>query len=287
MSTTIPQTFITEFEALTKDAYQEVGPKLLGTHRLSSNINGNEVRFPKIGTARAFGKPRGAQMVASNTAHDSVTATLDERFVRDDFEEYDQFKTNVNFRNDYARAHAMALGREQDQFVISALSAGVVGGNIIDDDDANRGADSGLNKETLLYLGQLADEANVPSEDRWWVIAPAQKYDLLNLTEFTSADFNVRKEFANPSDGMFRFNGFNFIVHNALPTELDGGDTLRHTFLYHAQAVGSASPNAFSMRARIDDLIKERAGMLSSSFSMASTVIDNEGLWQVNCNEGV
>jgi hypothetical protein len=283
MSTTVDTSFITEFEAMVKHAYQRQGPKLLGTHRTDGIVRGDTVIFPKLGAANAYDKARHAQLTYSDTAHTEASATLSEKWYADLIEYYDEFKTNIDLRGSYAKAGAMALGREQDDIIISAIETGA-GTTVLDDDTNRGGSNQGLEIATVRYMRELVLEANVPDDNLWWVIGPQQFNELVSQDQFASADYNITKPYASPQN-MFSFYGFNFIVHNGLTTSSKGGHTQRETLLFHADAVGSVSPDNFNVRASFDWLAKEQNWQVSASFSMGTTVIDDAGVWVVDCNE--
>ena len=68
MANTIDQAFITQFETEVHLAYQRMGSKLRNTVRTVSNVNGNTVRFQKIGTGTATTKSRNGQVTTNGTS---------------------------------------------------------------------------------------------------------------------------------------------------------------------------------------------------------------------------
>ena len=122
----------------------------------------------------------------------------------------------------YAAAAAFALGRAQDDEIISALSGtaftGETGSTSTVLPSAQKITESGTAGLTIAKLRsakELLDAASVdPSITRYIAVGPRQITDLLGTTEVTSSDFNSVKALANGEVNSFL--GFNFIVSNRL-----------------------------------------------------------------------
>ena len=110
MANTIDQAFITQFETEVHLAYQRMGSKLRNTVRTVSNVNGNTVRFQKIGTGTATTKSRNGQVTPMELAHTNVSVTMQDFFAAEFIDKLDELKTNIDERQAIATSAAAALG---------------------------------------------------------------------------------------------------------------------------------------------------------------------------------
>ena len=126
MANTIDQAFITQFETEVHLAYQRMGSKLRNTVRTVSNVNGNTVRFQKIGTAEATTKSRNGNVTPMELAHTNVEATMADFYAAEYIDKLDELKININERQAVAQSAAAALGRKTDSLLITAMDAGAM-----------------------------------------------------------------------------------------------------------------------------------------------------------------
>ena len=134
----------------------------------------------------------------------------------------DKIRTLIDPTSSYALAAAYALGRAQDDEIITAVAgtaySGETGSTSVALPSSQKITESGTDGLTIAKLRsakEIMDSGNVdPSIPRWIVVGPKQITNLLGTTEVTSSDFNSVKALANGEVNSFL--GFNFIVSNRL-----------------------------------------------------------------------
>ena len=157
MANTIDQAFITQFETEVHLAYQRMGSKLRNTVRTVSNVNGNTVRFQKIGTGTATTKSRNGQVTPMELAHTNVSVTMQDFFAAEFIDKLDELKTNIDERQAIATSAAAALGRKTDEILYTAMDSGANSTQIHDTNGA-------IEKADLLTLLETFGTANIPEE---------------------------------------------------------------------------------------------------------------------------
>ena len=123
MASTITNAFITQFEAEVHMAYQRMGAKLKSLVRTVNGVNGSTVKFQKLAKGTATTKARHAEVVAMNSVHSNVTATLADYYAADYIDKLDELKVNIDERGVLARNAAYALGRKTDAVIVAVLDA--------------------------------------------------------------------------------------------------------------------------------------------------------------------
>lgn len=269
-STTIPLAFTKRFSDRVNMDYQRAGAILRGTMIEDPVPEANIIRWPKLIKTKAVKKARGADIPTANLEHQFVEATMEDSYAAQSIDKLDQLKTNVIWEGKYSMQLQSALGRDQDDTMITALEATTnqiaVGG-------------TGLTKAKILEVKRQMDELDVPAIDRFWAIAPQQWENMAaNVTEFSSIDFNVTKPFAQPA-GQFKFLGFHFIQHTGLTlSTLD-----RTTLAWHHDACGLGMNKEIEVR--IDYEPRKFGNFIAAAQSFGSKIIDDDGVWDVQCLE--
>lgn len=90
--------------------------------------------------------------------------------------------------------------------------------------------------KALTTLGE--NEVPVEEEDKMWAVCtPAVRGYLMQLTEFSSADYVEMKFLNGPARRVIRWAGFNWIFH---PNLTGVGTSSEKCYFYHSNAIGSA-----------------------------------------------
>ena len=244
MSTSISTAFIKQFEAEVHMAYQRMGSKLANTVRQTKNVKGSQARFQKVGKGTA------------------VTKNLDE------------LKTNIDERQVLAQSAAAALGRQTDQLIIDVLDAGSNSANIVHGSAA-------LTLAKALTTYETFGEADVPDDgQRYFVVSPAGWADLLQLDQFSRAEYVGEGELPY-AGGMTakRWLGFLFFTHSGLTL----ASTTRDCHAYHKSAIGLAT--GADVKTEVNYVPEKVSHLTTSMMSMQAVAIDAEGFMQIQITE--
>lgn len=272
MANTFSNAFITQWNTELKIAYQQQGSKLRNAVRWVSGVTGSTHKFPKLGTTAAVTQAATGDLIlpANEPAHSNVTATLVDRHTANWLGQLDEFKTNVNYRSDYTKAGAMALGRETDDLIVAAMDAATPGATIPH-------GTTGLTLDKVLATSQKMNEAEVPEENRIFVVSPAAISDLLADPKVTSTDYVPVRNLMNGK--VQTFLGFTFICSNRLSVATN----IRDCYAFDKMAIGVAS--GADIKTTVSFINERAAHYIRSCMSMGAVVIDEAGLIKVQVDE--
>ncbi|MEI8394600.1 MAG: phage capsid protein, partial [Rhodospirillaceae bacterium] len=181
MSTSIPQSFIKQFESEVHQAYQRLGSKLRSTVRSKSSVIGASTVFQKVGKGTASTKSRHGAVPVMNLDHTPIECTLADYYAGDWVDRLDELKTNLDERSVIANAGAYALGRKTDELIITQLNTNTnfAGANT-----------DGLTKDKVLTAFEMLGAADVPDDgQRYAIVGWKQWSQLLGIAEFANADY--------------------------------------------------------------------------------------------------
>lgn len=258
MSATVPTSFIQQYDAEVKAAYQREGSLLRGSVRTRTQVGAERIYFPKLGKGAATTKARHADVVPMGLEHSRVFADMADYYAPEYIDDLDQAKVNWSIRSEYARSSAMALGRQTDQIIIDALAT-----------TSNSTADATLTLNTVLSASERLNDRDVPMDmQRHAVINPATLSELLAITGATSSDFTQQKLLTTGSEPAF-WMGFNWRVHTGLPAGVKA-------YFYHTAAVGHGINS--DVRSAVDWVPEKVAWLVNSWMSMGAVIIDEDGV---------
>ncbi|MBD5398891.1 hypothetical protein HDR60_05320 [bacterium] len=273
MSISIDQSFIKQFEAEVHLAFQQTGTKLRSTVRTKNDVRGSSTTFQKVGKGTATTKARHGLVPVMNLDHTPVECVLSDYYAGDWVDELDELKTNVDERRVVASAGAYALGRKSDELIISELN--------LASQSVEMGT-TGLTKAKILSALEILNNNDVPDDgQRFAVVGVHQWNELLNMKEFSNADYvGDSYPLLNGTESR-KWLGINWIMHNALPFDEDNSS--RACFIYHKNAIGHAS--GCDVKTDITWHGERAAHFISNCMSQGAKLIDNSGIVKIMCKD--
>ena len=264
--------FVKQFEREVHSAYQRMGSKLRNTVRTSSNVQGSSVTFQKVGKGTAMTKTSGASVPVMNLDHTAIEVQLQDYYAGDWLDKLDEIKLNHDERQVIASAGAYALGRKTDEMIIAALSNATA---------TTSDANVGMTKAKLLEAYEILGTNEVPDDgQRFCVVGVKQWSELLQIEEFSSADYVGNEELPWQGSQAKKFLGTTFMVHSGLP--IDGSD-VRSCFWFHKTAIGHA------IGAEVETDITwhgdRAAHFVNNMMSQGAGLIDADGIVEIPCDE--
>ena len=271
MSLSIANSFIAMYVADVHEAYQQRGSKLRNTVRLKTGIIGATAVFQKNGKGAAGKKTRHGNVPLMNVAHSTVTATLEDWYGADYVDKLDELRTNTDERLVVANAGAYALGRKIDELILARLDQSA---NVVAE------AGTGLTKAKVLEAFAQLNAKDVPDDgNRFAVVGAHQWNELLDISEFKSADFaGDRYPWLKGTESR-TWLGITWMFHTALP--LVAGT--RKCFLYHRSAVGLAE--AQEVKVFTDWVPEKAAHLVDHMLSAGTALIDEDGVVEIDCDD--
>jgi len=277
MTATIDQAFVKQFEAEVHMAYQRMGSKLKSMVRNVNGVKGNTVQFQKVAQGSASTKTRHAEVVAMNSVHSNVTATLSDFYAADYVDKLDELKVNIDERNIVAQNAAYALGRKTDEIITDTYNSGATA---LANNSA--GTTTGMNLDKAQNVFEIFGNNDVPDDgQRYWVVGPKQWSDLLDIDQFSRAEYIGEADLPYKG-GMTakRWLSFMWMGFSGLPTS---GSTDRHTMAFHKSSLGMGVGS--DVRTEVNYIPEKVAHLTTSYMSMGAVLIDGDGVRIQKCAE--
>ena len=277
MAVGISNAFVQLFDAEVKQAYQ-ASRALAGLTRERANVEGNQVKFPKIGKGTATVRVPQTDVTPLNVTYSQVTATMSDYIAAEYSDIFSQQKVNFDERRELVQVVGAAIGRRMDQLTIDALTAS---GTSLTVATSIGGGGTNMNIEKLIEAKKLLDAGNVPMQGRCMLIHANTLAGLLGETQVTSADFASVK--ALVQGDIDTFMGFKFVT---LGDRDEGGLPLPSTrtcFAFHRDAVGVGI--GMNQKSEINYVPEKTSFLVSSMFSAGAVAIDAEGIVAISCTE--
>jgi len=277
MAVGISNAFVQLFDAEVKQAYQ-ASRALAGLTRERNNVEGNQVKFPKIGKGTATVRVPQTDVTPLNVTYSQVTATMSDYIAAEYSDIFSQQKVNFDERRELVQVVGAAIGRRMDQLVIDALNASSTSLTVA---TSIGGAGTNMNIEKLIEAKKLLDANNVPAEGRCMIIHANNLAGMLGETEITSADFASVKALVQGE--IDTFLGFKFVT---IGDRDEGGLPLPSTrtcFAFHRDAIGMGI--GMNQKSEINYVPEKTSFLVSSMFSAGAVAIDDEGIVKISATE--
>tara|TARA_R110002167_G_scaffold43800_2_gene132161 strand:+ start:1638 stop:2459 length:822 start_codon:yes stop_codon:yes gene_type:complete len=272
MSTSVDTAFIRQFEADVHVAYQRMGSKLRNTIRRKVQVQGEDVRFQKYGKGTAGTKSRHGDVPLMNVSHTNVDCPLTDHYAGEYVDSMDELKTNIDEKTLAANAGAGALGRKTDELITTAMDTTTT---------TIAHGSAGLTKAKVHSAFETLGNNDVPDDNqRFWVTSHAGWSDLMDITEFASADY-VGEGGLPYQGGMVAkmWHGFMFFAFSGL----DVASNIRKTFCYHTTALGHGIGQ--DVKQDVTWQGQKQAFLVVNSMSQGSCLIDADGIIEVSIDE--
>jgi hypothetical protein len=277
MAQSITNAFVTLFDEEVKQAYQ--GEALLrGTMRTRTGVQGNTVKFPKIGKGVATVRVPQTDVTPLNVTYSQVTATMTDYIAAEYSDIFHQSHVNFDERRELVQVVSKSIARRMDQLCIDALNAASSPSTVA---TGVGGAASNMNIEKLRAAAKAMNDNNVPAEGRHLLMHSSQLDALLGETEVTSADFATVKALVRGEINSFM--GFNIIT---MGDRDEGGvpkPSTRTCFAWHQDSMGYAE--SMSQKSEVNYIPEKTSFLVSSMFSAGAVAIDDEGIVKISCTE--
>lgn len=198
----------------------------LDKHYVRTITNGKSASFPVIGNADANYHTPGTEITGDGINSGEQILTVDDTLVASSFiAEIDEKMAHFDVRQPYAKAHGAALARKLDKNVLQLMvlaarsSALVSDGNGGDTVVAATALTSGLAlAQAIVDASRIMDEKDIPEEDRYAYVKPAQ-YQLLlkDAKDYIDFDYNREGNGSLSTGKIGRINNVVIVKTNNLP----------------------------------------------------------------------
>jgi len=264
MSQTLSSVAKEEFDSEVKHAYQ--GMKTLRECvKVRNNVVGDKYDFRVMGKGVATVRTgSSADVVPMNISHGLKVATLADYEAPEYTDVYDQKTVNFSEVQELAKTIAGAMGRRDDQSIITALSGATVTTSVA----------ATLNLAAITEAAQKLNEVEAPMEDRYFVTDEIGLNDILNDATITSADYNTVRLLQ--SGEINSFMGFKWKIIGSGRAE---GGLNGTSYAFHKAAVGHAV--GIDMKTKVDYVAHKASWLSMGMWKAGSVLIDAEGVVKI------
>ena len=277
MAQNVTTAFVTLFESEVKQAYQAQA-MLRGTCRTRTGVQGNTVKFPKIGKGVATPRIPQTDVTPLNVTYSQVTANMSDYIASEYSDIFHQSHINFDERRELVEVVSKAIARRMDQIIIDALNASSGASTVA---TSVGGAGTNMNVDKLRATAKAMNEKNVPSEGRYLLMHASQLDALLGTTQVTSSDYASVKALVRGEVNSFM--GFNILT---MGDRDEGGipkPSTRTCFAWHKDSLGYAE--SMAQKSEINYVPEKTSFLVSSMFSAGAVAIDDEGIVKISCTE--
>lgn len=277
MAQNVTSAFVDLFESEVKQAYQAQSV-LRGTTRTRTGVQGNTVKFPKIGKGVATLRVAQTDVTPLNVTYSQVSVSMTDYIAAEYSDIFHQSHINFDERRELVQVVSKSIARRADQIIIDALAAASGASTVA---TGVGGATSNMNLDKLRAAAKALNTKNVPAEGRYMLIHASQLDAMLGSTTITSTDYAAVKALVRGE--INQFMGFNFIT---IGDRDEGGlpkPSTRTCFAWHMDAVGYAE--SMAQKTEINYIPEKTSYLVSSMFSAGAVSIDDEGVVAISCTE--
>ena len=277
MAQNVTSAFVDLFDTEVKQAYQ--GESVLrGTMRSRTNVQGNTVKFPKIGKGTATVRLPQTDVTPLNVTYSQITATMTDYIAAEYSDVFHQSHINFDERRELVEVVSKSIARRMDQICIDALNAASSPSTVA---TSVGGSSSNMNVAKLRAAAKALNTKNVPADGRYLLMHANNLDALLSETETTSSDFAAVKALVRGEINTFM--GFTILT---IGDRDEGGvpkPSTRSAFAWHKDSVGYAE--SMSQKSEVNYIPEKTSFLVSSMFSAGAVAIDDEGIVKISCTE--
>ncbi|MFN4278309.1 MAG: phage capsid protein [Ferrovibrio sp.] len=224
--------FLKQFAGETLATFDETNV-FMDKHLIRNITSGKSAQFPVLGTNTAGYHTPGTEITGKVIKHAEKVITIDDLLISDAFiANIDEAKNHYEVRSHYTGkcGHALAVAFDKNVAQVGVLAArasatitGVTyGGSVLT--HANYATDGDQLASGIFLAMQRFDEKDVPENERYAFVRPAQYYLLVQTTKVINRDWGGAGVYADGK--VLKVAGAAIVKSNHIPsTDIDSGPT--------------------------------------------------------------
>lgn len=268
----------------------------LSRSMVRSISQGKSAQFPATWKATASYHTPGTEIVGQTINGNERVIVIDDLLISDVFiASIDEAKAHYDFRSEYSKQLGAALSRTMDRNILqvgllaaraSATVSGGNGGTAITDADADTNADSLVG--SIFAAAQALDEKDVPSEDRYVFLKPAQWYLLINSSsKLVNRDYTRGENGGVDSAELGQVAGMKVVKSNNVPstnvatgpTAYQGNFSTTVGLVMHKSAVGTVKLIDLGMEMAYD--IRRQGTLIVGKYAVGHGILRPESAVEI------
>jgi hypothetical protein len=275
--------------------------KMLGMTNVRSISSGKSAQFPVIGTTSASYHTPGNEILGTSVKHAEKTINIDDLLVSSAFiANLDEAKNHYDVRSTYTSEMGRALANTVDKnllqlAVLSArASSTITGGNGgLSHIDADAGTNVASLIESIFFCAQSLDEKDVPSEDRFCIVSPAQYYNIVQNDKILNRDFGAQNNGVYADGTVIKVAGVNIVKSNTAVTAFaDNSSAVSGTnntynvdaqytqaVVFHKSALGTVKLMDLGMESEYD--IRRQGSLMVGKMALGHGILRPESACEI------
>lgn len=201
---------------------------------------GKSATFPRVGNIGASYHIVGTEIKGKKTNQNEIIINIDDALISDAFiANIDEAKNHFDYRSIVTKEMGIALAKQMDRHILqvgviaaraSNVVAGLPGGSRIFTNSTGAPASANFMTngdhlaEALSIAAQTMDEKDIPEDERFCYVRPAQYRLLARTTKVLNKDWNGSGSYADGE--VYKVAGFTLVKTNNLPSGVIANDTV-------------------------------------------------------------
>jgi len=275
--------------------------KMLGMTNVRSISSGKSAQFPVIGTTSASYHTPGNEILGSSVNHAEKTINIDDLLVSSAFlANLDEAKNHYDVRSIYTAEMGRALANTVDKNLLqlavlgARASSTITGGNGgLSRIDADADTNVASLIESIFACAQALDEKDVPSEDRFCVVTPAQYYNIVQNDKILNRDFGAQNNGVYADGTVIKVAGVNIVKSNTAVTAFaDNSSAVSGTnntynvdaqytqaVVFHKSALGTVKLMDLGMESEYD--IRRQGSLMVGKMALGHGILRPESACEI------
>jgi len=279
--------FLKIFSGEVLAAFDEVN-MAMDKHMVRNITNGKSAQFPATWKATASYHTPGVELLGQAIKHSERVIAIDDMLVSDVFiPDIDEAKAHYEVRSEYSKQTGMAISNTLDKHVLqigvlaAQASSTITGGNggsvLTDAEFDTAGGDLAAG---MFDAAQALDEKDIPEDDRYFALRPAQYYLMAQTTNILNRDWGGSGVYSEGS--VLKVAGISINKSNHTPrTNISTGPakyqinaTSTYGQVWHKSAMGTVKLR--DLATRMDYLPSNIGTLIVSKVAVGSGILRPE-----------
>lgn len=266
---------------------------MMDKHQVRTISSGKSAQFPVTGKFSAAYHTPGNEILGTSMNHAERVITIDDLLIANTFiANIDEAKNHYDVRANYSRKLGEALAVTADRHLLqnavlaarasATVTGGFGGARIV---NANMATDSEVIIAALFEAAQRFDEKDVPEDERYAVLRPAQYYRLAQNTKVMNKDWGGAGVYADGK--VLRVAGITIVSSNHIPstnitTGTEAGTATRYAVdarttvgvVLQKEAIGTVKLLDLAMESEYD--IRRQGTLMVAKYAMGHGILRPE-----------
>jgi len=277
-------------EVLTAFAEKNV---MMDKHTVRTISSGKSAQFPVTGNFSAEYHTPGNEILGASMNHAERVITIDDLLIAHTFiANIDEAKNHYDVRANYSAKLGQALANTADKHLFqnailaaranATVTGGFGGSRIV---NASMGTNSDTLIAALFEAAQKFDEKDVPEDERYAFLKPAQYYALAQNTKVLNKDWGGAGVYADGK--VLRVAGLTIVASNHIPTAnittgVESGTSARYAVdarttvgvVLQKEAIGTVKLLDLAMESEYD--IRRQGTLMVAKYAMGHGILRPE-----------